>query len=189
MTTDILELPELRERIARYTVEVYEGMPERNENGRRTELIRGIVIEKIPMSPLHATIAKLLYDRVMALAPSGFTVRQDHPLRLADSMPEPDLAVVVGHVRDFYDRHPHTAELVVEIAVTTLALDRANAALYAENGVQEYWIVIPKQQCVEVYRDPQDGAFLDRQVYAADQTVTCKGVPAITLRISDILSP
>ena len=43
----ILEIPEVRQRVSPFSVSEYHRLDERNENGRRTELIRGIVIEKI----------------------------------------------------------------------------------------------------------------------------------------------
>lgn len=43
----ILELPEVRERISTLSVAEYQRLDEFNGRGRRTELIRGIVIEKL----------------------------------------------------------------------------------------------------------------------------------------------
>ena len=43
----ILEIPEVRRRVSRLSVEEYHRLDEFNNNGRRTELIRGIVIGKI----------------------------------------------------------------------------------------------------------------------------------------------
>ena len=189
MSIEILELPEVRERLLRYSVEVYEQMPERDAQGRRTELIRGIIIQKMPKSPLHASISKRLYDRVLALTPEGFTVRADQPLRLIDSMPEPDVTVARGKDSEFWEQHPRTAELAIEVAVSTLSLDRANAALYAENGVREYWIVIPRQRCVEVYRDPHNGEYREKHIFSDEQTLACEGIPAIALNVADIFTP
>lgn len=42
----ILDLAEVRKRVSPLSVEEYHRLGEYNENGRRTELIRGIVIEK-----------------------------------------------------------------------------------------------------------------------------------------------
>ena len=47
----ILELREVRQRISPLPVAAYHRLEEFNENGRRTELIRGIVIEKMSKSP------------------------------------------------------------------------------------------------------------------------------------------
>lgn len=53
-------------------------------------------------------------------------------------MPEPDVAIVRSTMEEFEIRHPTTAELVIEVAVSSVALDRANASLYAEAGGTEY---------------------------------------------------
>src|SRR5215204_5846945 len=71
----ILEIPEVRQRVSHLTVEEYHRLDEFNENGRRTELIRGIVIEKISKSPLHSSIARRLYDRTVRRVSEGFVVR------------------------------------------------------------------------------------------------------------------
>src|SRR6266536_2450406 len=147
----ILEIPEVRQRVSPLSVEEYHRLDEFNENGRRTELIRGIVIEKMSKSPLHCSIAKRLYDLIAPLLAMGFLVRHEAPLTLADSEPEPDVSVVRGTEADFATTHPSTGELVVEVAVSRPALDRENASLYAEAGVKEYWIVLGVERQVEVY--------------------------------------
>ena len=115
----ILEIPEVRQRVSPLTVEEYHRLDEFNEHGRRTELIRGILIEKMSKSPLHSSIAKRLYDWIKPLLPRGFIVRREDPITLADSEPEPDIAVVRGSEADFLNTHPTTAELVIEVAVSS----------------------------------------------------------------------
>src|ERR1041384_6222845 len=92
----ILEIPEVRQRVSPLSLEEYHRLDEFNENGRRTELIRGIVIEKMSKSPLHCSIAKFLYDSIVQLLLPGLMVRHEAPLTLADSEPEPDIAIVRG---------------------------------------------------------------------------------------------
>ena len=154
MMPAILELPEVRQRISPLSVEEYHRLGEFNEHGKRTELIRGIVIEKMSKSPLQRTIAALLYRLLLERLPAGFSIWKEEPLTFLDSEPEPDISVVRGGERDFLEAHPTTAELVVEIAGASPALDRENASLYAEAGVKEYWIVLGRERQVEVYRRP-----------------------------------
>src|SRR2546422_11508194 len=97
----ILEIPEVRRRVSPLSLEEYHRLDEFNENGRRTELIRGIVIEKISKSPLHSSIGKLFYDKIAAMLPSNFVVRREDPLTLTDSEPEPDISVVRGAAANF----------------------------------------------------------------------------------------
>jgi Uma2 family endonuclease len=89
----ILELPEVRRRVSPLTVEEYHRLDEYNEHGRRTELIRGIVIEKMSKSPLHRTIASLLYKLILAQLPVGYSVWKEEPLTLGDSR-TPDIGVL-----------------------------------------------------------------------------------------------
>src|SRR5438309_1717344 len=157
--TAILDIPEVRQRVSRLSVEEYHRLGEFNENGKRTELIRGIVIEKMSKSPLHASIALRLLELIPPLLPDGFHARPDQPLALADSVPEPDFAVVRGMRKEFRQTHPTTAVLVVEVAVSSVALDREMASIYAEAGVAEYWIILAHERAVEVYRKPAGGRY------------------------------
>ncbi|MBM3881264.1 MAG: Uma2 family endonuclease [Verrucomicrobia bacterium] len=184
----ILELPEVRHRVSALTVEEYHRLDEFNERGRRTELIRGIVIEKMSKSPLHAAIAKRLYDFLLARLPPGWIVRREDPLTLKDSEPEPDIAVVRGTEAEFFRAHPSTAELVVEVAVSSPELDRENAALYAEAGVKEYWIVLGTTRQIEVYRQPQGGHYRAVQLLALDDSLECGCLPGIRLKLAELLT-
>lgn len=159
MTAEILEIPEVRRRVSPLSVEEYHRLGEHNENGKRTELIRGIVIEKMSKSPQHSLIASRFYRKILALLPKDFTVWKEEPLTFLDSEPEPDISITRGSEQEYAASHPTTAELVIEIAVSSPALDRANAAMYAEAGIKEYWIVLVPEQRVEVYRRPAQGVY------------------------------
>jgi Uma2 family endonuclease len=73
-------------------------------------------------------------------------------------MPEPDAAAIAGGLRDYPD-HPTSALLVVEVADTSLPLDRRRKGpIYAQAGIPEYWIVNLVDGIVEVYREPIETA-------------------------------
>src|SRR5207244_3984849 len=118
----ILEIPEVRRRVSPLSVEEYHRLGEYNENGRRTELIRGFVIEKISKSPLHSIIGSLLHRLLLVQIPAGFSLWKEEPLTFIDSEPEPDISVVKGDEFGFVEAHPSTAELVVEVAVSSPTL-------------------------------------------------------------------
>ncbi len=174
------------DRISRFSVEQYHRLDEFNEHGRRTELIRGLIIEKMSKSPLHRMIASRLYRLLLAQLPEGYCVWKEEPLTLADSEPEPDISITLGHESDFAAAHPTTAELVVEIAVSSPALDRESAALYAEAGVKEYWIALAPERQVEVYRQPQKGRYQHSQLRRGDDALECASLPSLRLRVSDL---
>lgn len=186
--SSMLKIPEVRARISPVTVAQYQQFPEFNENGRRTELIRGVIIEKMSKSALHSSIARRLSRLLQLQLPAHFTLLREDPLTLADSEPEPDLAIVSGDERDFAHQHPTTAALVIEIAVTSPAEDRSLASLYAEAGVEEYWIVLPVERRVEVYRRPDGAVYLDRAVVEGDDLLRCGSVEGVSVALTELFS-
>ena len=183
----ILEIPDLRRRGSPLTVAEYHRLEEFNENGRRTELIRGVVIEKPPKSARHCVLARRLYDMIEGVLSAGFLLRRYDPLTLVDSEPEPDVAVVRGFESDFFEVHPQTAELVIEVATSGAVIERAYASLYAEANVKEYWIVLGMERQVEVYRLPENGQDRDQLMFSADDTIVCSSVPGLRVRLADLL--
>ena len=181
---DLLDLPEVRRHFSPISVARYHTFSEFNQNGRRTELVRGVVLEKMPKIPRHASIAKLLYDTLNAAVPKEFSVRQDQPITLSESEPEPDIAVVHGPAGDYWEVHPTTAALIIEIAVTSLDLDREKAAIYAEAGVEEYWIVLPRERKVEVYRQPHRDAYAE-SVTLETGLLTPIALPSVAFQVED----
>ena len=172
----ILDLPEIRERVFRWTVVEYEKLGD-DPAFRRTELIRGLIVNKMSKSPLHSTITTKLYVFLLRTLRREFVTRQEQPLRFMDSMPEPDISVIRGTLDDFGTRHPAMAELVVEVAISSVAPDRENASLYAEADVAEYWIVLGETEQVEVYRRPVGGVYQERRTYARGEVI--EGVEVI----------
>lgn len=180
----ILDLPEIRVRVHRWTVAQYVKL-EDDPAFRRCELIRGIIIDKKRKTPLDSYLIKKNYDFFQRDVVAGLTVRQGAPLRLADSVPEPDVAVVQGTSKDFGIQHPVVAELVAEVTTSSVVLDRECASLYAEAGIKEHWIILGVAGQIEVYRQPENGVYQKKRVYSRAQviegvSVTGKAVPVDT---------
>jgi Uma2 family endonuclease len=186
--TAILDIPEVRQRVSPLSVAEYHRLGEFNENGRRTELIRGIVIEKTSKSPLHRSICSRLYRRFLAGLLPGFSVWKEEPLTFEDSEPEPDLSVTLGSEESFKGAHPRTAELVVEVAISSAALDRANAPLYAGAGVKEYWIILAVSRQAEVYRHPEGGVYREMKLVEASGILACSSFPEIQIKLNDLFA-
>jgi Uma2 family endonuclease len=182
----ILDLAEVRRRVSRLSVEEYHRLDEYNENGKRTELIRGIAIEKMSKSPLHSTISSRLFKLILPQIPAGYTARKEEPLTLRDSEPEPDISIVRGSDADFSAAHPSTAAIAVEVAVSSLELDRELASMYAEAGVQEYWIVLASERSVEVYRRPVGGVYQDRTTVVEPEKLSSGAVPGVAVSLGEL---
>ncbi len=125
------------------------------------ELLEGTLVLKKSKSPLHEGLVWELYELLRGAVGEGFWVLKESPLTFCRSEPEPDLSVVRGHRGDYRFQHPVTAELVIEIAVSTLEIDRRKAGIYADAGVREYWIVIPEERRIEFYRQPQGDTYTE----------------------------
>lgn len=126
-------------------------------HGRRVELVEGQVIDMSPMGSLHATAVALVGRTLEREFGAGYFARWQMPVDAGESSePEPDIAIIQGHVRDFTDSHPKTAVLIVEVADSSLNYDRAEkAGLYAKVGIADYWILNLVDRQLEVCRDPE----------------------------------
>jgi Uma2 family endonuclease len=95
-------------------------------------------------------------DALRAALGPGWLVRSQGPIALTDdSEPEPDVAVTRGSRRDYSREHPALPALVVEVAESSLSLDREHkGSLYARAGVADYWILNLVERILEVYREP-----------------------------------
>ena len=153
------------------------------------ELIDGeLITHMAPQYSTHATavqLASIASDRVFG---DGYYIRQQVPLHLGSrSMPEPDVAVVRGRVRDFARAHPTSAELVVEVADSSLAIDRGRKLrLYAREGILEYWIVNLTEDCVEVCRQPVGENYADVRTYRRGENIAT-GPGSQPVAVADLL--
>ena len=122
---------------------------------KRVELIEGRVIDMAPVGPRHFIANSKVYEALRAICPPGHFMPPTPVLRLSQSGPLPDVAIVPGRAEDYAGGVPTTAALVVEISDTTLAPDRLDkASMYAKAGIADYWIVNLVDDAVEVHRNP-----------------------------------
>ena len=162
-------------------------------DGLRTYLIRGEIWEQGEMNPPHAVIVGLVQDVLRALFGVGFTVRAQVPLVLTDSSPFPDLAIVKGQQRDYLKVHPTTAELIVEIADSSLFEDTTTKAeVYATGGILDYWVIDVENRLLIVFRDPAplpDGglAYRIRLELGIADAIAPLAAPSSPVRVADLL--
>jgi hypothetical protein len=101
------------------SVEAYRALGEAGLIPKDTELLYGFVYRKMSKSPFHSYLVQLL-NEVLARAVAGERViRTEQPITCGDSEPEPDVAVINGRNEDFRTEHPHTAEFVVEVCISS----------------------------------------------------------------------
>ncbi len=171
-----LKAPGFHQRALPLSVAAWHGMIRDNLAPARAELIRGVIIEKMSKSILHTQVSDYLAELFKDALRTTHWVRKEDPLTFADSEPEPDVSVVAGHRQDF-QKHPTTAALVVEVSISTLADDREMAEIYAEAGVEEYWIVNVPARCIEVHRQPAGTGYAAVESIGVGQSVQCASLP------------
>jgi Uma2 family endonuclease len=152
--------------------------------GDRVELIDGVLIDMSPPSAEHsATVAWL--NRHFVGAVGEREVRVQDLLLVEGGFVLPDLMVIDPLPRD---RHPSTAALVVEVAVSTHRHDARKAQRYARAGVGEYWIVDLPGRALTVHRGPStDGYGQTARHSDGDRIGTPVGAPEV--EISALLGP
>ena len=163
--------------------------------GERLELIDGLLVLREPQGSPHAATVSLIGQVVATAFGPGWHPRLQMPLALDDeSEPEPDVAVVTGAPRDYLDAHPATAALVVEVAESSLRLDRVKSGLYARAGIQDYWIANLVDRTLEVHREPHSAAVSTHgRVYRFVEllhppaTVAPLASPTALIRVADLL--
>ncbi len=186
--TDLLELPTVRgSGMQGLSVEGYHRLGEAGMLSRNVELLRGIVVSKMPKSPLHELVAQKILELLLNKAPPGFCVRKEGPLTLPDSEPEPDVSVVAGRADDWATAHPSTAQLAVEVAVSSTALDESKAEIYAEAGIAEYWLVRPEARAIDIFTQPSGGQYLSKITVTENQTLRSASLPGVEFQVADAL--
>src|SRR4029453_7150259 len=176
-------------RMRRWSRREYEQLAGRafSRQDERLELLDGLLLVKEPQSSAHMTAVRLVEDALRLAFGGGWDVPTQGPIALDPrSEPEPDVSVVRGSPRDYRDAYPTSPVLVVEVALTSLRLDRTRKGrAFARAGVPEYWIVNLVDRVLEVHRDPgrlddtrRRWAYRSIQMLAPDAAVSPLAAPA-----------
>ena len=124
----------------------------------RIELIRGEIIDMAPKRTPHSVCNSILFGELYRLLYDRANVRGQEPITLlANSEPEPDVVIARKKDDNYLSAHPTVADiiLVIEISDSTLKYDKeTKLPLYAEAGIDNYWIVNLVDNHLEVYTNP-----------------------------------
>ena len=190
-TVDAAPLPLWRITRARYDQMIDAGILGTDDN---VELLDGLLVAREPQGARHAAIVVVIRGVVERAFGRGFHVREEKPVALDElSEPEPDIVVVRGRPRDYLVDHPSRPVLLVEVAETSLALDRRRkGALYARAGIADYWVVNLKAAVLEVYREPVRAAddewkYDSVRLLRRNALVTPLAAPRARIRVASLL--
>lgn len=191
--TRVLSNP-IRFTVAEYVRMSDAGIFERFRFGK-TELIQGRIVRMAPQKHPHrwtiSRIARLLFA---ATTPKDWLVVEG-TLYLNDlSAPEPDFHLFDVPEGTPDDKLPKPI-LVIEVSYKTYRRDTGSKLrLYAQAGIEDYWVVNLLENRVEVYRDPinptgmPDGwQYRSVTYFTPGQAISMLKRPAISLPVADML--
>jgi Uma2 family endonuclease len=185
-------------RTRRFTRAEYERLIDLGvfQPGEDIELIGGELMVAEPHGAPHYTAIRKTAKALEAAFGPGWDVRTEGPIGLDDeSEPEPDVAVVPGGPDDYARAHPSRPVLTVEVAESSLALDRQRkGSLYARAGLADYWVLNLIDRVLEVYREPvPDSAspfgwrYTRSEVFDASARVAPLAAPGANVLVSNLL--
>jgi len=159
------------------------------------ELLEGRLVGKMAKSKLHEVVLGLTADRLSEAGP-GWHVRSQSPATLADSEPEPDIAVVRGRRLDYLEHHPGAEGigLLVEVSDSSPARDEGwKLQIYAAAGVKEYWVVDLRRRRLRAYSEPDQAhrSYGVMREYGPEQVVSLvlPGSAEVRVALDEILPP
>ena len=151
----------------------------------------------VPMpDPPHDTALGLTDAWVRSAFAVGHHVRSQMGFDIGtENDPGPDLAVVVGGIRDYAATTPAAAVLIVEVADSSLFLDTTTKTeLYATAGVPDYWVIDLENRRLLVYRDPVPlpsglgaTAYQTHRALGPNDAVSPLALPSASVRVGDLL--
>lgn len=158
------------------------------DDANRYELLEGDIYI-MPQEGAEHSVSKVYTTRSFYALPSSpaWHIRVESPLRVGDSEPIPDIAIVSGAPDAYRESHPTTALLVVEISQTTLESDRERKLpIYAWAGIPECWILNLKERVLEVYREPSGERYKTVRYYTPDETVRPLFAPEVEIAVANL---
>ena len=176
----------------RFTVDEYHRMAEAGilTEDDRVELLDGEIVAMTPIGKRHAGIVARLERLLHHSIGDNAIVWGQNPIRLDRyGEPEPDVTLLKERTDFYTDRPPRPDDvlLLIEVADTSLRYDRGSKLrAYARARIPEVWIVDLTTDRVEVYREPRDDRYTDRQVAGRHATLAPVNVRAVRVRVSEI---
>jgi len=170
------------------SVAAYRTLGEAGLIPKNTELLYGFVYTKMSKSPFHSFLLQFLQEAISSCLRAGRLLRTEQPITCGHSEPEPDLAVITGRKEDFRNDHPQTAELVIEICITSHGYDRSKLPAYAEAQVKECWFVLGPEKKIEVYRQPKNGQYTEHSIHGPSGLLVSTTLPEVKLSLDALFA-
>lgn len=179
MTTQDIAL-ELRQELRGITRQEYDTLVDAGHLwDEKIELLRGMIVEMSPKGLEHDDFIEWLNMFLVKRLPERLHLRVQSAFAASeDSQPEPDIAVVPADwPRHELRSHVPIAELIIEVSATSLRKDLiVKSTIYAENGVDTYWVIDVAAREVVVHTTPIDGQYTSVRRVASSEVIDAVGI-------------
>ena len=155
---------------------------------RHVELLEGDIVETTPTDPLHDGTGDAISDYLRDCFSTLARIREGKPITLLTSEPQPDIAIVER--RDYRDHHPFVENifLLIEIAKSRPVRDlKTKRPIYAQAGIQDYWVVNLQTDELTIFREPAEGDYLMSEVLT-DGEICPLAFPEMVLSVKRLLN-
>jgi Uma2 family endonuclease len=176
---------------ARVTLEQYHRMVDAGVwDDCHVELLLGVVVEMSPEGTPHASRSTTTSEYLRDVLGRQAQIRDGHPITLlSGSEPEPDIAIVQRVEDNYLSHHPYPENIFWVIEYSNTSLDKdlgVKAAIYAAEGIPEYWVINLKKNILIVFRDPVDGKYQSRQEFTTG-TINPLAFPDVAIEVARLL--
>jgi len=180
----------------RFTIAEYHHLEEMEFfNGDRTELIRGEILSMAAKGTKHTVCCSNFLRELATLINGRAVLRCQDPIFLPpNSEPEPDFAIVRDRDDNYLTGHPTPDDilLVIEISDSSLNYDRdVKGAMYAESGIENYWIFNLLDNRLEAYSEPYcdvqgNGTYAQRKYVLSHQAIALPSFDNLAIELNKI---
>ena len=161
------------------------------DHPERLELIQGNMIENPPMNPPHASLADMIAQMLRDALQPPLVIREEKCIHIAfDGEPVPNISVVRGKRTDYRQLHPRPEDvaLLVEIADTTTDYDLGEKSLlYAQAGINDYWVVLVNEGVIVQHREPSPDGYQSVTRLAGNNAISPLAMPEAVWTVGALL--
>ena len=162
--------------------------------GQRIFLFRGEIIQMPPQKYPHSYTIMELSRVLFGAYGDNYSIRVQLPFDAhGNSEPEPDF-LVCTKAAGKRKRHPNEAVLVIEVAWSSVEIDKEKAKEYAASNVPEYWLIDVDQKQLIRHTTPLADAvsvtgfsYSEMRVFQADAELSLPGIVGKTFKLADCL--
>jgi Uma2 family endonuclease len=161
------------------------GVMQEDEN---VELIEGELVVMAAKKNDHEIAKSALIRWLARNASDDLILGVETTLYLAEMLfVEPDLMLYPKPLKP-QEVSGGDVTLLIEVSDDSLARDLGlKAAIYADHGVRDYWVVDVEARRVIVHRDPTDEGYRSVETFAADVEVSALFAQKLSIRLADLL--